>query len=234
MSTINKILIGAGICLLLVFGIMIVWNSNLQRSNDNWRHNYEVLQDSVRVIETKNGELLYENGSLILDKKELSDALDLSKQQIKDYEKALGSKLAYISKLEAQLKVKDTITITNIVHDTINNSYIMSYKDDWLKFDEKLSLKNPNNPTLDVYNISMNVPLKVGLGDNYKIFVTSPNPYFNVTDIEGAVIDGGQFAKKQCRWSLGAYAGFGGGYGIISKKFDIGPQIGIGVGFRFW
>ncbi len=234
MNTLSKWLSAAVAVLLIILGISMTRSCNLQRSNNNWKHNYEVLQDSMEVVETRNGEVLYANGSLILEKKELEEALDISKNQIKDYEKALGSKLAYISKLEAQLKVKDTVTVKEIVHDTLTNSYLMSYCDDWLKFDEKFSLQNPNNPVLEVYNISMNIPLKVGLGDNYTIFVQSDNPYFNITSIDGAVIDGGRFAKKQSRWSLGVYAGVGVEYGLINKKIDIGPQIGVGLGFRIF
>ena len=207
---------------------------NLRRSNNNWKHNYEVLQDSVEVVKTKNGELIFENGSLILEKNELFDALELSKKQVKEYEKALGSKLAYISKLEAQLNIKDTIKVTEIIHDTITNTYSMGYKDKWLSFDETFSLLDPEKPILNVYNINMDVPLKVGLGENYRIFVTSENPYFNITSIEGAVIDGSKFEKKISRWSLGAYGGFGLGYGLINKQIDIGPQVGIGVEFRFF
>lgn len=234
LSSLNKILIGVIIGLFLILGIGIVWNQNLQRSNNNWKHNYEVLQDSVEVIETRNGELLFENGSLILQRKELFDALDLSQRQVRDYEKALGSKLAYISKLEAQLKIKDTVVVKEIVYDNVTNTYSMAYRDKWLNFDQTLSWDEGNKPILKTYNISLDVPLKVGLGDNYRIFVTSPNPYFNITSIDGAVVDGSQFAKKPSRWTLGAYGGFGIGYDLIHKTVGVGPQAGVGIGFRFF
>jgi len=234
MNTLSKYLSIALAVLLIILGLSCARSCDLKHQSNNWKHNYEVLQDSMEVIETKNGELLFENGSLILEKNELEDALDITKQQVKDYEKALGSKLAYISKLEAELAVKDTLTITEVVHDTLANSYLMHYADKWLKFDESFSLKNPYDPIMKVFNIKMDVPLKVGIGDNYRIFVTSDNPYFNVTSIEGAVIDGSQFAKKQPRWSFGIYGGFGLNYDIIHKTFGAGPQIGAGIGYRFF
>ena len=221
-------ILSAFICIISIKGI------NLHHSNNNWKHNYEVLQDSVNVIRTRNGELLFENGSLILNKKNLEEALDLSKKQIRDYEKTLGSNLAYISKLESELKIKDTIKITKIIRDTLSNSYSIHYDDSWLKFDEVFSLHNPLTPEMSLYNISMNVPLKVGIGDNYNIFVTSPNPYFNITSIEGAVIDGSQFAKKPQRLNISVYVGVGGQYGLINRKIDVGPQVGIGIGFRLF
>ena len=235
MTKTNKILIAVIAGLVLLCGGMYLYSSNLSRSNKNWKHNYEVLQDSVEVIKTKNGELLFENGSLIISKNELERALDISKKEVKEYEKKLGSKLAYISKLESQLNVKDTIVVEKekIIHDTLTNSYSMSYNDSWLKFDETFSLLNPFSPKLSVYNIGMNVPLKVGLTDDYTIFVTSPNPYFNITSIDGAVIDKGKFAPKPKRWGFGLYAGWGIQYGIINKQIDTGPQVGGGVEFRF-
>ena len=236
MSTLNKCLIAAVAVLALLLGGMWVYSSNLQRSNKNWKHNYEVLRDSTEVLETRNGELLFENGSLIIKKNELENALDISKKQIKDYEKTLGSKLAYISKLETMLEVKDTVVVEKekIVHDTLTNSYKMSYDDKWLKFDETFSLLNPLSPTLSVYNISMYLPLKVGITEDYTIFVTSSNPYFKASSIEGAVIDGSKFAKKPSRWTFSVYGGFGAQYGLINKQIDVGPQVGAGIGFRIF
>ena len=234
MSKLNMWLIVAVAVLSLAVAGLWTYNVNVQRDSNNWRHNYEVLQDSVEVVKTKNGELLYENGSLILQRKELFEALDLSQRQVRDYEKVLGAKLAYISQLEARLEVKDTVVVKEIVYDNVTNTYSMAYRDKWLNFDQTLSWDEWNNPILKTYNISLDVPLKVGLGDNYRIFVTSPNPYFNITSIEGAVVDGSQFAKKPSRWTLGAYGGFGIGYDLIHKSFGVGPQVGVGIGFRFF
>ena len=234
MGTLNKYLLGALIALVLVAIGLGVYNSNLRRSESNWKHNYKVLQDSVQLVETKYGELLYERGSLIVEKRELEDAIGISKKQIKDYEKKLGSQLAYISKLESRLEIKDTIKTPEIIHDTLSRSYLMHHRNEWFQFDETFSLKNPSKPEMYVYNIWMNVPLKVGLTDDYTIFVTSPNPYFKVTEIEGAVIDGGRFAQKPRRWFFGVYGGFGGQYDLIHKTFGVGPQLGFGGGVRIF
>jgi hypothetical protein len=186
------------------------------------------------MVETRYGELLYERGSLIVEKRELEDALGISKKQVKDYEKKLGSQLAYISKLESRLDIKDTVRITEIVRDTLSDSYSMSYKDEWFGFKENFSLKAPQSPKLSIYDVWFNVPLKVGLTDDYTIFVTSPNPYFKVTEIEGAIVDGSRFAQKPKRLTLGIYTGFGGQYDLVHKTFGYGPQLGIGVGVRIF
>ena len=85
-----------------------------------------------------------------------------------------------------------------------------------------------------VYNIGMYLPLKVGITEDYTIFVTSPNPYFKASSIEGAVIDGSKFAKKPSRWTFSVYGGFGAQYGLINKQIDIGPQVSAGIGFRIF
>ena len=234
METLNKYLLGAVVALGLVVIGLGVHNGNLRRSANNWKHNYKVLQDSVQLVETRYGELLYEKGSLIVEKRELEDALGISKKQVKDYEKKLGSQLAYISKLETSLNVKDTIETTKIIRDTLSDSYSMSYKDEWFGFKEDFSLKTPQSPKLSIYDIWFNVPLKVGLTDDYTIFVTSPNPYFKVTEIEGAVIDGRRFAQKPRRWFFGVYGGFGMQYDLVHKTFGYGPQFGCGIGFRIF
>lgn len=221
----NKIITIAG--LLLVLGGSVIINQNLRKENNRWKHNYEVLQDSVTVVETRYGEILYKNGSLILEKKELENALDITTKQVRDYEKKLGSSLAYISKLEGRIKIKDTVVVTKVVHDTLTNSYYASYKDPWLSFDQAFTFPS----TFKTYNIEMNIPLKVGLTDDYTIFVTSPCPYFNISNIEGAVINSSKFVSQK-RWSIGVYAGFGLGYGLVNRQIDIGPQVGVGIGYK--
>ena len=234
METLNKYFLGAVIALVLVVIGLGIYNSNLRRSESNWKHNYEVLQDSVQVVETKYGELLYERGSLIVEKQDLEEALGISKKQIKDYEKKLGNQLAYISKLESEVGIRDTIKVTEVIHDTLSNSYSLSYRDKWFQFNETFSLKNPPVPEINIYDIRMNIPLKVGLTDNYTIFVTSPNPYFKITEIEGAVIDKSRFSQSPQRWFFGLYGGVGGQYDLVHQTFGFGPQLGFGVGVRIF
>lgn len=224
------------VALLLSLVGAIIYANSARAKGRNWEHNYRVLQDSVEVVTTKYGEVLYERGSLILEKKELEEALGLSKKQIKDYEKTLNSKLAYISKLESQLEKKDTVTITveKIIHDTLTNSYTGLYRDKWLSFNQRFTIESPTNYWFDSWGFKMNVPLKVGLTDNYTIFVQSDNPYFSVSEIEGAVIDKGQFTQKPRRFVIIVYAGFGAQYGLIHRTFDVGPQLGFGLGIRVW
>ena len=236
MNNTTKILLCVIAVLVLALCGCIIWGQHNRRQNENWEQNYRVLQDSVEVVTTKYNEVLYEKGSLILEKNELENALGISEKQVKDYEKTLGSKLAYISRLESRLEMKDTVTITieKIVHDTLTNSYTGIYQDPWLSFNQRFTVESPTNYWFDNWEFKMNVPLKVGLTDNYTIFVQSDNPYFVVSNIEGAVLDKSRFAQKRQRLVIINYIGFGAQYGLIHKTFDVGPQIGVGVGLRIW
>ena len=222
----------SAVALLIFFAGLTVWGHIKSRDSKRWEQNYRVMLDSVHTVQTKYGEVLYEREALVLQKKDLENALGVSKQQIREYEKRLGDRLAYISRLEAQLAVKDTLKIVEVVHDTIANFYAGHYEDSWLRFDQKF-LPNPFSPSFEVYNLQMNLPLKVGLTKDYTIFVTSPCPYFSVSEIDGAFI-GNQLpqATKPKPFGFGIQAGFGGFYCIMSNRLDYGPYIGFGFSYN--
>lgn len=233
MNNLSKILLAIIVGLIVAVVCLISCNQNLNRENEKLNHNNEVLIDSVETITTKYGETIFANNSLIVKKNELEEKLGITKKQLKEYEKIIDQKIAYIAQLEGKLSIKDTVFITNIIHDEINNSYTMNYKDDWFSFYQSLNFVG-DEVTSQIYDLDMNIPLKVGIGDDYKIFVASPNPYFHISSIEGAVIDKGKFAQKPKRWSIGVYGGFGIHYCLINKQLDLGPQLGFGVSYRIW
>lgn len=178
-------------------------------------HNLDVSRDSIEVLELKNGNLVYEMSSYILEKKELEHSLNISKSEVNELEKKLNSKLAYISNLEAHIRY-DTLIFkdTSIVFD--DTVYInIGYKNDWIDIDGFTTLHNGWSTTQ--YNsITVPAPLRVGLTDNYNIWVESKNPYLVITDIEGAAIRGSSIYTKPKRWSLSLQMGVGGliGYGL--------------------
>jgi hypothetical protein len=205
------------------------------------RHNLDVSRDSIEVLELKNGDLVYEMGSYILEKKELEHYLNISKAEVKELEKKLDSKLAYISSLEAQIRYdtlvsKDTSTISG---DTV---YInIGYKNDWINIDGFTTLHNGWSTTQ--YNsIKVPAPLRVGLTDNYNIWVESKNPYLVITDIEGAAIQGSSIYTEPKRWSMTIQLGVGGllGYGlcippggVVSSGVILGGGLYFGLGVSY-
>lgn len=197
------------------------------------QHNLEVSQDSLRTFQLKNDEQVYTINSYILEKNELKKYLDVNNQTIKELEKKLKSKVAYISNIKSNIIydsiiIKDTV---NIVDDII--SYNIKYNDDWIYLRGKSSVRD-RIATTTIDTLSIPTPLQVGLTDNYQIWVKSKNPHLHITDIEGAVIQGSKLNQKQKRWSLGMHVGVGMQYGLMNKQMDFGPQVGIGINYRLF
>ena len=213
-------------------GIVIGVSSKASAKIDKAEHNIDALQDSIEVIQTKNGDLYYEKESLILEKKELEKHLDISKKEVRELEKKLNSDLAYIADLEGQLNVKPAIIIKDslVYVDNTPDHYKFSYDDKWLKFNGLTKFEG-TSATTTVSNINIPIPIRVGLTDEYTIFVKSDNPYISFTDIQGAAIDKSRIADRSKRWNVGIQVGIGVQYGLINKSLDAGPYVGVGLSY---
>ena len=232
-SRVTKI-IGYSIVVLIII-LLMIGLGRVSHDLKVTRHNLDVSRDSVEALELKNGDLVYEMSSYILEKKELEHYLDISKAEVKELEKKLNSKLAYISTLEAQIRYdtlisKDTSTVSG---DTV---YInIGYKNDWINIDGFTTLHNGWSTT-QYNNITVPAPLRVGLTDNYNIWVESKNPYLVITDIEGAAIRGSSIYTKPKHWSLALQLGLGGlvGYGLcVPPGGTVYSGVIIGGGMYF-
>ena len=205
-------------CLLIVFSIVIITlicsTTCTTNKNKNLQNNVKALTDSVQVLELNNGSLLYEKQSLILEKSELESYLGISQKQIKELEKKLNSSVALIADLQGKINV-DTIIMTDSIYfsnngDTINA--LFKYNDKWLTLNGKTLICN-NVASSQINNVNMNVPLTIGLTDDYKIYAISENPYLTFTDINAASVENSITNQKKKRWGIGPYIGVGVGFG---------------------
>lgn len=200
------------------------------------KNNLFAVTDSVRKITTKNGELISEKVSYIATIKELEQYMDISKQEIKELQKALDNKILYISALESSIEINPTE-----VHDTIliekDSTYEFSFKfqDQWYGLDGYSSI-NRSLVKTKINELYVNVPLQVGLTDDWEIFVSSSNPYVNIKNIDGALLDKNVYLKQKNprRLGLGANLGLNVGYDPIQKHIYAGPGVGFGVYYRIW
>lgn len=218
----------------VIMGILLCVNINTCTNLHNAEHNLNVSRDSVRTLVLKNGEHVSTINSYILKKRELEEYLDISKSEIKELEKKLDSKVAYVSNTVTEVQYHD-IMMHDTIHimDTSTSSYNIYYNDQWLKL-HGISIINDSIVTTTLDTIYIPVPLQVGLTDDYQIWVKSKNPYLNVTSIEGAVIEGSKLNQKTKYWGLGIQGGIGVNYGIINKRIDVGPYIGIGISYNLF
>lgn len=227
-KSLKTIIIESVVSVAIIIFLLTLLNgksNELDIANSNLR----AATDSIEMYELKNGALVYEINSYILEKKQLEQYLDVSKKEVKDLEKKLGDALSYISKVEGQVKY-DTITM----HDTVvwidDVAYAdILYNDQWISIEGQTKIdKNQAQTTLN--NIVVPVPLKVGLTDNYNIWVESENPYLTITELKGAVVKDSPIIQKPKRWGIGPYIGVGAnfGYGIGNSSVP-GLQVGLGV-----
>lgn len=214
-----------------------VWGY-LNNKLDNSEQNLKAARGRIEQVELMNGELLSARDSYIASINDLEELLDITKQEVKDIQRQLDSKVAYISRLESEVNiqyievVKDSIVYVNNADDIITYFH---YSDKWISFDGKNEIKRkPNfdyNTTLS--NININTPLTIGLTNDYQFFVTSPNPYVTFTNIDGAVINNSILRPRKKRFNWGLQLGFGTTYDIVDNDIAVGPYAGVGAEFNF-
>lgn len=201
---------------------------------DTSERNLATYKGKVEQLELKNGELLTARDSYILDKSQLEEELQVTKKEVKELEKKLNSSLAYIAQIKTEVRI-DTIEIVrdSIIYKGDNISKVLfEYNDEWFSIKGITDLTNPT-PITSLYNINMLVPLTMGLTNDYKLFIQSPNPYVYFTDMDGAAVNGSILAPKKKKWNFSLQGGMGICYDIISKNIGVGPYGGMGISFNF-
>ena len=189
------------------------WCIHLRNQLDISNQNLYTSQSKVEQLQLENGKIVSIRDSYIVSNRELKEQLELSNKEIRTLRKQLGEKPKVITKIETVIE-RDTLKLIK----QIDNAVKFSYKDDWLSFSYSPQYQS-------VMDFSMKVPLKVGY-TNDKVFVYSDNPYLNINTVES-------FRREEKRWSLGFHFGMGMNYGLIHRKFDIGPTISAGINYRF-
>lgn len=214
--------------------VLIVVTTCQHKHNTILENNIAALNDTVHTYQLKNGELMYEKQGYILEKQELEKYLDISKKEVRELEKKLGSALATISKLQTQVRV-DTLQMTDTLIIEPDSTYTnhFYYSDNWLNLNglSKITL-NPLIVSTKINHIAIDANLKVGLSKDNKWFATSDNPYLRFTQIEGANLA----APQQNRWSLSLQLGVGGfvGWGACFPIPSGTPQTGLVAGAGFY
>lgn len=206
---------------------------------DTSEQNLKAARGHIEQVELKNGELLTSRDSYIATINDLEDLLDISKQEIKNIQRQLDSKVAYISKIESEVRVeyietvKDSIIYINSDPSVATSTF--RYSDKWVDligrndftFGEKFSYNTI------IESLSIDVPLNVGLTNDYQIFVKTPNPYVSFSNIDGAVIDNSVLKPRKKRFGWGIHGGIGVMYDIIDNDIAVGPTASFGVHFNF-
>ena len=203
--------------LIFIFVIISISQCSNQKIK-NLDQNFVASKDKITELTLENGKLLAERSAYIVKNNELEEILNITKQEKKDIERKLNDKIAYISTIESNIRV-DTLELVNtiIIKDSSTINIGFNYDDKWVKFSGSSYYKNGKSKT-SIFDININTPLKVGLTNDLTIFVESENPYLNITNIEGAVVDGSTLHPKKKRWNFSLHGGIGIHYGLFSQK----------------
>lgn len=218
-------------CIFII--IISFMHSHFSRENETLNQNLIAYKNDLEEVELKNGELITSRDSYILQINELEEQFNLSKKEVKDLKKQLGASLAYISILESNVNVDTVVTVKDsIIYIDKNEVEVrFHYSDDWFGFNGLTKMKDGDAST-SIYNMNMRVPLEIGLMENYKLYVKTDNPYVELSNIEGAVIDKSILYPKQKRWSWGLQGGFGFLYDVTRKDIGMGLYVGIGGQYK--
>lgn len=225
---------------IIIFLIIIscVWGY-YSRKLDKSEQNLKAANSEMIEVKLKNDNLMVAKDSYIATINDLENLLDISKKEIKDIQRKLDSKIAYISKIESNIKieyvevVKDSVIYVNNNPNDIVTTF--HYKDEWLNLNgiTNVKLGDEFNCNTTLNEININTPLNVGLTDDYQIFVTTPNPYISFNDIDGAVIDKSKLYPKKKRFNWGIQMGMGVMYDVLKNDVSVGPYLGAGFEYNF-
>ena len=205
------------------------------RDIETYKNNIKSLTSEIDSFKLNNGELVYEKNCLILEKSELEQYLNTSKKEVKELEKKLDSKIKFIADMESHISV-DTL----VLHDSVyidssgNMSIFFDYSDKWLNLRGHSTQTTFDDFYTTLDTMSLSTPLQVGLTDDYQIFVKSRCPYLHITDVQGATIEESKIREMKRRFGLGIYVGWGVQYGMFTRSFDTGPQLGVGFYYRLY
>lgn len=231
----NILVIGLVIINIIIITISVCRISYLKKENGINKHNYETAVSEMETLRIKNGDLVAERDSYVATVKDLERLNISSQKEIRELKKALDKDIAYISKLESQIKITPAE-----VHDTVYvNDGVLTSKwgagDEWYTLTGVTTVKDSAVFT-SVNRLEVDAPLTVGLTDTWSIFVTTANPYISFSDIEGAVLDKSLYTGTVTpkRWGMCVSAGFGFGYDLIGKGLYAGPGVQVGFYYRLF
>jgi hypothetical protein len=217
---------------------------NVERIADRNFNNYKTAQDSIRIEQGKNGQLVSKIGTFEYDVKVLKS--DKSKL-LNRYDRVLKqkTKLENINTLiSTDLKIKDSILNSNVEVSQDKGTVTIEFNDNkkwdiynYREFSGKLklirldSLIKVKSSRFDFnQGISLTTAIIKEEGRNV-LRITTPYPGLDFTSIENINVVNDKLNQKHSKksgWSIGV----GLGYGINlnnNQVISTGPSIGVGV-----
>ena len=176
------------VLIIILLVISCIFNIKSCSLNKELNDSYIILSDSISYYENKSKELFLEKETYILeidDLKKINDELYSEVKKLKDNP-------IVVTQVKTETII-DSIEVESIKYIYVDNEHInyYNYKDDYLSMNIAHSLKNGNGK-LTVDNISMMSDIYTSIierDDNLYVISRSTNPYLNISNINGGLID---------------------------------------------
>lgn len=245
-ANLNKILGIIVIILFLLLAGVSTYTYNLNAKYEISNQNVKALNDSIRITENKLGDIEAAKQVLVSSKKELDK---LNKELAAELDKEKG-RVYNLTQLVAKLKniPKDTIIIYDEITHYANGDYGIKWSNDTIY--NKYNFRKLSGETFfkvvdatviklntKLYNDELGFNLVTGLrklDGKIEIFVRSDYPGFNITKLDGAIIDPHkdpllkEFTKKK-KWVVGPGIFIG-----LSGEGKLVPILGGGITYNLF
>lgn len=233
-KTLKSILFALIAFFVLAGAFVLVYHQNSVKSQEiaKYEQNWKATKDSLKYYQLKNGEYMAERASFILSEEEMLKELSMTKDELKDIKKKLNASIAALAKAQAEIRVDTVYTESEIVYidtDTISSHF--SYQDTWLGLAGRFNYGINTGPTTTLNYINMSLPLTIGLTDDYKYFVTTPNPYVHITELTSTINE--KSVPKKKHWGIGIGIGPSIGYDFHHKDIYYGLGGTLSINYNF-
>lgn len=226
--------------------IMNVYQFNNGRINNRINNaNITALTDTLKIERNKIGEMVKSKSLLIMDIKELKNTNSDLSNEINKLSSKDKRNLIEINKLNFTIDMlKDSIEVLQpdgtivVINDSTKTypfSKVNKFRD--LQWDvtvtDKVNLPNIVTSTLKVDKIYADLVInKSKEKNNLVLSVSSSNPYVNVTNVQGSVIDLSAYNsyQKPKPFGIGLHAGYG--LGTNNGIVYLTPYIGVGISYN--
>lgn len=241
--------------IIMIVMIILFWRQCGQAKYEKKKNyqNQKALTDTLTYLKQENGDLIVQKSTFISNSKDLKDLnsdlskeLDLLKKQKSKPKVVIKTKVVYVDKGSVQSNV----------FNYGNNKYSLGF--DYMDSDSIFSIKGKTNfkaytkiedgekgtlsldikPGKTVFDsIRFNIGLTLGVKEDKdgidRVFA-KPSPYtekIKIEDIDAVQVEEfykDKYSKKSKKFSVGPYVGIGAGTGL-NGQVVIRPQVGVGI-----
>lgn len=211
------------ICILL--GILSISVNKCSNTREEYKHNIEALNDTIKYYQDKNGNLVATKLAFESDVKTLKLLNENLYNQI-DSLKLKSSQISQIIYVDGEIINHPKDTMYLIQHDTISKGFSkeFNFNDDFRTLEGNVKYAN-DNLNMSITKDIIKFDYTVAMDKDSRIYIKSTNPYVKYNEISGFTVP----KEKNKHWYTGPSVSVG--YDPIQNKpsFSVGWSVGYGL-----